>query len=123
MQAQATHPSVIFLMDAQQTTDRDEMKEWFASGDFRSCEAENIFDALESISDYTVAERPDVVFLEVESPTRDFNALSELIGDSAVAEQLSVISMYDDDSEKGNLETLDEMKARLEPLLAHQATA
>ncbi len=42
------------------------IRQWFEDSRFSTCEASNVFDALEQLSDFTIRKRPDVVLLDVE---------------------------------------------------------
>jgi len=61
------HVPVIVLLDKQVSGERTEIKEWFAHSRFSMCEAMNVFEALEQLSDFTIESRPDVVLLNVDS--------------------------------------------------------
>ena len=60
------HVPVIVLLDKQVSGERTEIREWFAHSRFSMCEATNVFEALEQLSDFTIEERPDVVLLNVD---------------------------------------------------------
>ena len=57
---------VIVLLDKQVSGERTEIREWFAHSRFLTCEATNLFEALEQLSDFTIETRPDVVLLNVD---------------------------------------------------------
>jgi hypothetical protein len=60
-----THVPVIVLLDKQDSGDCKEIREWFENSRFLTCEATNVFEALEQLSDFTIETRPDVVLLNV----------------------------------------------------------
>jgi hypothetical protein len=57
---------VIVLMDKETSGDHMMIREWFENSRFSTCEASNVFDALEQLSDFTMRNRPDVVLLDVD---------------------------------------------------------
>jgi hypothetical protein len=60
------HVPVIVLLDKQVSGERTEIREWFENSRFATCEATNVFEALEQLSDFTIETRPDVVLLNVD---------------------------------------------------------
>lgn len=79
MRSVQNHYPVILLMDGSGGTDQVAVKNWLEQSRFRICEALDIFGALETLSDFTTRERPDIVLLEVESPVTDFPMLRQLV--------------------------------------------
>jgi hypothetical protein len=60
------HVPVIVLLDREVLGERTEIREWFEHSRFSMCEATNLFEALEQLSDFTIESRPDVVLLNVD---------------------------------------------------------
>jgi hypothetical protein len=60
------HVPVIVLMDRATSSDHSEIRQWFEKSRFLTCEAANVFDALEQLSDFTIPTRPDVVLVDVD---------------------------------------------------------
>ncbi len=73
-----THQPVILLLDGSPSADNKFIKRWFERSRFLTCEAADIFDALEEISDFTNFQRPDVVLLEVASIPDDFQVIKRM---------------------------------------------
>ena len=71
---------VIVLMDNDSTGGQSEIREWFEHSRFATCEASNIFEALEQLSDFTLRTRPDVVLLGVDSCEDDLPMVSNVAG-------------------------------------------
>ena len=92
MQAQQTHPGVILLTQNLSSADLASVRDWFAGSDYDLCEAENVFQAMERLSDYTESSRPDVVLLEAGCPDTDFAIIRELAGASEPGSEPSVFS-------------------------------
>jgi CheY-like chemotaxis protein len=57
---------VIVLMDKETSGDQAMIRQWFENSRFSTCEASNVFEALEQLSDFTIKTRPDVVLLDVD---------------------------------------------------------
>jgi hypothetical protein len=56
------------------------IKDWLASNDFLMCETTDVLEALETISDFTLEHCPDVIMLHVDSPSNDFDKITEMVG-------------------------------------------
>lgn len=78
MNPETPHPPVILLL-SEKGVDNIFVKAWFEKSRFRTVEAEDIFQALEEISDFTVKKRPDIVILEVTSLLYDLGLIKEII--------------------------------------------
>ena len=57
---------VIVLMDKETSNDQAMIRQWFEESRFSTCEASNVFEALEHLSDFTIGSRPHVVLLDVD---------------------------------------------------------
>jgi hypothetical protein len=60
------HVPVIVLVDKDAAGERSEIRQWFQDSRFLTCEASNVFEALEHLSDFTLRKRPDVVLIDVD---------------------------------------------------------
>jgi len=78
---------------------QDEVDQWLAESHYSTCEATNVFQALEEISDFTVGESPDVVFLRVDRLQNDLKMLEQMLDTSTGDVHASVIAF----PEKGSL--------------------
>jgi hypothetical protein len=114
MRHETTHQPVILLLDGSPSADNKFIKRWFQKSRFLTCEATDIFQALEEISDFTMFQRPDVVLLEVASMPDDFQVVKRMTqthpGQSefhifAFSENGNVIN--DRDCFEGNLSQLE----------------
>lgn len=83
---------VIVLMDRETSGDRDTVREWFENSRFSTCEAADVFEALEELSDFTTESRPDVVLLEVDSCEDDFQLVHDTIEPSG-ADQMPILAL------------------------------
>jgi CheY-like chemotaxis protein len=60
------HVPVIVLVDKDTAGKWSEIRQWFEDSRFSTCEASNVFEALEHLSDFTLKKRPDVVLIDVD---------------------------------------------------------
>lgn len=79
MRHETMHQPVILLIDGSPAADNRFIKRWFEKSRFLTCETNDVFEALEEISDFTMMQRPDVILLEVESMTDGFQTVKMLI--------------------------------------------
>lgn len=84
---------VIVLMDKETSDDRVAVREWFENSRFATCEAADVFEALEGLSDFTTDSRPDVVLLEVESCEEDFQLIQDTIEPSSGVDQMPIFAL------------------------------
>ena len=87
---------VIVLMDKETSDERSVVLEWFENSRFLTCEAADVFEALEEISDFTVATRPDVILLDVESCDGDFQLIHDTIEPSPETLDLPILALAPD---------------------------
>jgi CheY-like chemotaxis protein len=87
------HMPVIVLMDREASGDRDTVREWFENSRFSTCEAADVFEALEEISDFTTATRPDVVLLDIESFEDEYQLIHDTIEPSRTADELPILAL------------------------------
>jgi len=106
---------------ADSSSDRGSLRNWLESSRFNTCEASDIFQALEQISDFSVRERPDVVLLEVESPQSEY-ALYQRMMDETLYECEPAVLALAGDAEKTSGEfcfegNLAQVASRLEGMI------
>lgn len=73
-----SNSTVILLMNRKSETDGKFIRNWLEKSRFLSLEAIDIFQAMETISDFTNTYRPEVVLLEVDSVTDDLPTLQKI---------------------------------------------
>jgi len=83
------HVPVILLMDKRTSADRSDVENWFSNSRFSTCEASNVFEALEELSDFTIKQRPDVVLLNVDSCGSELSLMRDMAG----MEDLTIMSL------------------------------
>ena len=57
----------------------DEVDAWLEKSGYSTCEATNVFQALEQVSDFTVGTTPDVVFLHVDRIEAELAMLEHIL--------------------------------------------
>ena len=84
------HPPVILLLGERSTTS-DSIDQWLAESRYCALEAADAYQAFEHLSDFTQAERPDVVFLHVDSKADDLRVIQALVTTSADEPDVPII--------------------------------
>src|SRR5689334_17581193 len=122
MMHETTHQPVILLLDGSPSADNKFIKRWFQKSRFLTCEATDIFEAIEEISDFTNYQRPDVVLLEVASLTDDFQVIKRMTQTQTGPSELLIFAfsegakVVDDcDCFEGNLAQLEARLNRMIP--------
>lgn len=84
----AQHQSPVIVLLGAHGVDNAGLEEWLANSGYRAWEAEDVFQVLEQVSDFTVRNRPEVVFLHVDETGGEHDLTRNLIkagtGDSGV---------------------------------------
>jgi len=88
---------VIVLMDKESSDDRSAVIEWFENSRFLTREAADVFEALEEMSDFTTAMRPDVILLDVESCDGDFQLVHDTMEPSTNSHDLPILALTADE--------------------------
>ena len=99
MQSPDRHPPVILLLGKRSAVS-DPVDAWLAKSRYSAFEAADPFQALEQISDFTLAERPDVIFLHVDSVADDFDFMRSLVTTSADEPDVPIIDFAESSSAK-----------------------
>src|SRR6185369_17420776 len=77
MTSTTLHQPVILLLGKR--TSQDEVDMWLAKSRFSTCEASDVFQVLEQISDFTVGETPDVVYVHVDRMEAELEMLEKML--------------------------------------------
>lgn len=117
MRYENTHQSVILLLDGSISADNKFVKRWFQESRFLTCEAADIFHALEEISDFTMSQRPDVVLLEVSSIPDDFQIIKRLTETFAGQAELPIFAFSENGKIVNDHECFEGNLAQLEAKL------
>jgi hypothetical protein len=81
---------VVLILEKQCPVDAQAVRDWCESSGFQACETDNIFEALEEMSDFTTRDRPDVILLDVESCDSEFPAIRNIF--DSQGENVSIYS-------------------------------
>lgn len=84
------HPPVILFL-SNQARERDAVDKWLSESRYTTCEALDVFQALEQFSDFTTGERPDVIFLHVESAAADLRFIKTMVATAAGESDVPII--------------------------------
>ena len=117
MRHENEHQPIILLLDGNTSADNKFVKRWFQKSRFFTCEATDIFQALEDISDFTMAQRPDVVLLEVRSMTDDFHVIKKVIRTPAGQTEMPIFAFSENGSVINDTECFEGNLAQLEARL------
>lgn len=99
MRHQTTSQPVILLLDGSPSSDNQFVKRWFEKSRFLTCEANDIFHALEEVSDFTMQQRPEVILLEVASMPEDFRVVKMMTQTPTGQTEMPIFAL----SETGNV--------------------
>lgn len=85
------HAPVILLISKQQTRQRAAVDKWLTDSRYTTCEAADAFQALEQLADFTTGERPDVIFLHVDSGDADMRVMQTIVATPAGEADIPII--------------------------------
>jgi DNA-binding response OmpR family regulator len=118
MKCGTQHLPVILLVGKRKKS-HDEVDAWLAESPYSADEATDVFQALERVSDFTVGETPDVVFLHVESLEDDLQLLEQMLGTSISKPGVSVIALTDRERQADSMSGLGVLARQLNQLIPH----
>ena len=101
MKTGTQHHPVILLLAKRLKTD-DEVDAWLAESRYSAHEATDVFQALEQISDFTVRDTPDVVYLHVDRLESEMAMLESMLSSTAGDSFASVIAYSDKEDRSEN---------------------
>jgi len=121
MQSNA-HPPVLVLLEKKAIVDHNLLKQWLEVNGFLAWNAEDVFDALEELADFTVRSRPDVILLEVGSLADDFRMIRSIVNDEPEGKSTQAIFALSDGRKSVNHSEcyegdLNQLKARLDRII------
>ena len=119
MRSGTQHLPVILLL-GRRSKSHDDVDTWLAESRYSTHEANDVFQALEQVSDFTVRDMPDVVFLHVDQLETERKML-ELMLVSAVGEPCASIIAFSDQDTKAGIPTngLVGLERQLDRLIPH----
>lgn len=116
----ADNKTVIILVD-ETAKNGEFVKRWLEKNEFLTCEATDVFQALEEISDFTVRQCPSVILLETNALSEDY--VREVFQTSCGVNNVSVIALSKTTSSDFT-ESLAQLKQKLTramPKMSHAA--
>jgi Response regulator containing CheY-like receiver, AAA-type ATPase, and DNA-binding domains len=114
------HP-VILLVD-ETAKNCGQIRQWLERNEYLTCEAADIFQAIEQVSDFTVRQCPDVVLLEVDALSQDF--VREMFRTSYGTNEVFVLALSNSSQNNGSGDHIAQLKKRLDgalPCVSHAA--
>lgn len=127
MNREIIHRTIILLLESNSEKNVCFVKDWLKNKRILTNETNDIFEALEEISDFTTRLRPDVILLQVQSLREDFAKLKKMIQTPSGKCEFPVFALSDsgkviNDKEcfEGNLA---QVKARLDLMIPKAAYA
>jgi hypothetical protein len=95
--------SVIIIHDTNNRYDFDSVRDWFASSDLEACEAADLFDAIDQMSDFTEIGCPDVFLVKVRPGSQQDKLIREFDASCDSLEvPIAVLSDTRNENEKRN---------------------
>lgn len=95
--------SVIVVHDTNSRYDYESVREWFETSDLEACEAADLFDAIDRMSDFTEVVLPDVFLVKVRPGSQQDKLLREVGANFDCLEvPIAVLSDIRGDSERRN---------------------
>src|SRR5687768_16652141 len=88
------HPPVILLL-GEKTAGNNSFDEWLAQSRYSALEAVDVFQVLEHVSDFTQRQRPDVVYLHVDSVEADVEFMQTLVATAVGQPDVPIIDFAD----------------------------
>lgn len=75
---------VVLMIDRGLVADRNALAEWLSNSRFSSCDAVDIFEAIEEIADFTVRKCPDVIVLNYEPGSQNMDLVRSVFGSEVI---------------------------------------
>ena len=112
------HLPVILLL-GKRVKANDDVDMWLERSRYSTCEATNVFQALEHVSDFTVRDLPDVVYLHVERMEAEMQMLERMLMSTAGDSCASVLAFPDNEPQSDNAraERLGGLERKLDRLI------
>lgn len=115
------------MMERKSAPEQRSIRKWLEQSSFMTCETDNIFEAIDGISDFTVRERPDVIVLDVDSCTADLPFVLTMMDGMSNNQFEHIIALSDDLNTKESggcfAKDLTQVANRIERLVSGGASA
>ena len=126
MNATSSHHSPVILLLGKQSAANDPFDRWLEASPYRAWEASDVFQLLDQVSDYTVRNWPDVVFLHVGATVEELDFIRSLIDAGTSEAGLPVIDLVNASSSlsKSDLDvTISSLRLQLDQFIPQQNAA
>lgn len=111
------HPPVILLLGSHGC---DGVDRWLEASRFTTSEVADAFQALEQISDFTVRDRPDVIFLHVDSIADELAFMRNIVATASNEPDVPIIGISGD--ETAGSDSISSLASRLGQLIPQSNT-
>lgn len=87
----STQHSPVILILGERARGKDAVDEWLAASRYSASEAKDVFQVLEQVSDFTIRDRPDVIFFHASSLASDREFIESLVATAATEPDIPII--------------------------------
>lgn len=113
---------VVLLIGKEEADDYCSFKQWLDENEFVTREANDIFQVIEEISDFTVRRCPDVILLEAETDSHGF--IEKVFQNSTESNRIEVMPFVETgDRAQSSTANLSRLKARFNEMLPNLSRA
>jgi len=99
--------SPVVVMVEREKADGEAAREWVEQSPYTSCEAHDVFEAIEEMADVTMPYRPDVIVLDADRPDAEVLHTLEVVHPNEASVQVLTVSEP------------DELPSQIEMLVTH----
>ena len=107
------HAPVVLLL-YNRGKDIDPIDEWLAESRYLTSEAADVFQVLEQLCDFTVRERPDLVFVHVDSLANDLSSLRKLTKTKVDEPGVQILTFRTDEARRDSSSTFARLADQLD---------
>ena len=126
MQGESGYAPVVLVVDREISDDAAAAKEWVEQSPYNSCEAHDVFEAIEEMADFTMEFRPDVIVLDADCCEDEAEGVKHTL-DAIHTSQVPVLAVSDagiHTTGGGRFEVAPtELPEQLEMLITHAPNA
>ena len=118
--------TVLVIGDDNERYSYDSVKNWFASSSYNACEANDLFDALDTVLDFTSSSGPDIVLVRMKAGPQLDTITQAVHSDCDFYEvPVAVLSdgIYVDEKRSYNFGSLKRLKGSLDSKPARRSRA
>lgn len=125
MSSAKQHSPVILLL-GERSSAQDSVEVWLAESRYSALEAADVFHVLEAVSDFTLRNRPDVIFLHVDRVATDLEFMQTLVGTAVGEPDVPIIDFAGEprsQNEEGFDKAIAGLVCRLDEFIPMQSAA